>query len=101
MVSQYDASELDVVKEREVCTSLGDLPSSEDVDIALLQLKNRKAVGKSRMLPEMLKVGRTNPDFVAMLTDLVHAIWRERVVPHDWWDAILVPLPKKGNPHCC
>ena len=73
VVSQYDACELDLVKECEVCTSLGDLPSSEDVHIALQQLKNGKAAGKSRILPKMLKVGRTNPNFVAMLTDLVHA----------------------------
>ena len=33
-----------------MCTSLGDFPSSEDVDVALQQLKNGKAPGKSRIL---------------------------------------------------
>ena len=36
-----------------------------------------------------------------MLTDLVRAVWRERQVPQDWQDAILNPVPKKGNLHCC
>jgi len=101
VVSQYDVCEMNLVKEREVFTSLGDLPSNEDVDVALQQLKNGKAAGKSRILPEMLKVGRTCPDFVAMLTDLVRAVWREREVPQAWRDAILVPVPKKGNLRCC
>ena len=26
---------------------------------------------------------------------------RERQVSHDWWDAILLPVPKKGNLYCC
>jgi len=36
-----------------------------------------------------------------MLTDLVHAIWRERVVLQDWRDAIIVPVLKKSSLHCC
>jgi len=78
-----------------------DLPSSEDVFVALQQLKNRKAAGNSGILPEMLKARRTNSDFVAMLMDLVCAVRRERQVPQDWQDAILVPVPKIGNLHCC
>jgi len=49
--------------------------------VALKQLRNGKAVGISGILAEMLKVGRTNLDFVTML---VCAIWRERQVPQDW-----------------
>ena len=82
-------------------TSLEDVPSSEDVGMALQQLKNGKAAGNCRILPEMLKVGRTNSDFKAMLTDLLSVVWRERQVSKDWQDAILVPVPKKGNLHCC
>ena len=49
----------------------------------------------------MLKVGAKNEDFVCMLTDLLSAVWEERCVPHEWVDAILIPIPKKGNLHCC
>ena len=36
-----------------------------------------------------------------MLTDLVSVVLKERRVPQEWVDAILVPIPKKGNLHCC
>ena len=88
VVSQFDACEMELVGQREVITSLGDMPSREDVDVALRQLKSGKAAGTSGILPEMLKVGRTHSDFVAMLTDLVCAVWRnclqklaEKVLP--------------------
>ena len=32
---------------------------------------------------------------------LVRAVWREKCVPQDWRDAILIPVPKKGNLYCC
>ncbi len=28
-------------------------------------------------------------------------VWEERQVPQDWINAILVPIPKKGNLHVC
>ena len=49
----------------------------------------------------MLKVGAKSEDFVCMLTDLLSAVWEERHVPQEWVDAILIPIPKKGNLHCC
>ena len=68
---------------------------------ALGKLKNGKAADKSTILPEMLKAGKKDEGFVSMLTDLVNAAWEERRVPQDWVDAILVPIPKKGNLHSC
>ena len=29
--------------------------------------------------------------------DLVHDVWSQQKVPKDWVDAVLIPLPKKGN----
>ena len=69
------------------------------VDKILTMMKNRKAAGKSAILPEMLKAGRKNRDFVDMLTDLVSKVWKERQVPQEWVDAIFVPIPKKGYLH--
>ena len=40
-------------------------------------------------------------EFLCMLLALVKVVWREKRVPQDWWDAILDPVPKKGNLHCC
>ena len=65
------------------------------------KLKNGKAAGFSNILPEMLKAGAGSEDFMGMLTDLMSAVWDERCVPQEWADAILIPIPKKGNLHCC
>ena len=53
----------------------------------------KQQVYSSRVMPELLKVGRMNSDFGAMLKDFVGAVWRERHVPQDWQDVI--------NLHCC
>ena len=45
VVSHYDTCEMELVKQHEVFTSLGDLPSSEGLVVALQQLKNGKAAG--------------------------------------------------------
>ncbi len=34
-----------------------------------------------------------------MLKEIVSVVWQERRVPQDWVNAILVPIPKKGNLH--
>ena len=101
VVSQYDECELNLVEQHEVDSSLADLPDEEDVKLALSQVKNGKAAGSSGILPEMLKVGQMSHEFLCMLLALVKAVWREKRVPQDWRDAILVPVPKKGNLHCC
>lgn len=32
-----------------------------------------------------------------MMLDLVRMSWKEKRVPKDWADAMLVPIPKKGD----
>ena len=64
-------------------------------------MKNGKALGGSGILPEMLKVGKACSDFVATLVGFLGVVWREGLALYDWRDAILVPVPKKRNLHCC
>lgn len=99
--SQFSEDELAKVKQREVCEFLGVKPTLGEVRQALTKLKNGKAAGSSGILPEMLKAGKRNDDFVQMISDLVGAVWEEHSVPQEWVDAILVPIPKKGNLQCC
>ena len=49
----------------------------------------------------MVKVACQNPDFLDLLLDLVHTAWRDKRVPKDWVDAVLVPIPKKGDLSNC
>ena len=53
------------------------------MQLALSQVKSGKAAGSSGILPEMLKVGQNNSDFVGMLMEPVRAAWTEKCVPQD------------------
>ena len=52
------------MKQREVCEFLAVKPTPGEVRQALTKLKNGKAAGSSGILPEMLKAGKRNDDFV-------------------------------------
>ena len=60
-----------------------------------------KAPGKSGILPERIKAACCNSDFLGLLLDLMHTAWRESKVPRDWVNAVVVPIPKKGDLHNC
>ena len=36
-------------------------------------------------------------EFPDLLLSLVHQAWKERKVPKEWADTILVPIPKEGD----
>ena len=65
------------------------------------KLRNGKAAGSSNIMPGMIKTACGNEEFMELLLDLVHAVWEESWVPREWADAILVPIPKKGNLRNC
>ena len=57
---------------------------------------NSFAGGKNRVLPEMVKSCVTGMmDYIIM--ELFRTVWRERQAPTEWWDALLVLIPKKGD----
>ena len=39
--------------------------------------------------------------FFSALLSLVQQVWHDRCVPQAWWDAELVPIPKKGDLSSC
>ena len=96
VVSQYDECELDFVRQHEVDPSLVDLPDKEDVQLAPSQMKKGKATGSFSILPEILKVGQESHEFICMFLTLVRTVWRDKCVPQDWRDAILMSVPKQG-----
>lgn len=77
---------------------LGGPFSCADVKEPLGKLKSWTAGGCSGILPEKLKLGRCSGEFLNMITDLTNAVWE---VPQEWVDAILIPIPKKGNLRLC
>ena len=80
---------------------MADPPSKEELLEAVMKMKNGKAGGESGVLPEMVKAVCCEEDFVEMLVDLVKEVWSEGKVPADWYDAMLVPIPKKGDLSQC
>ena len=74
-------------------------PTAEEPQRCLRYLTNGKAAGSSGILPEMVKY---NCDlFYASLFKLITAVWEEGVVPQDWVNAEIIPMPKKGDLTSC
>ena len=99
--SPFDPEELEKVRQRPLRADLAEKPSMRELTKALGRLKNGKAAGSSNILPEMIKTACDDEEFRALLLDLIHTVWEERQVPREWADAILVPIPKKGNLRNC
>ena len=59
----------------------------------------KRAAVESGILPEMVR--HAGPVFEAALLRLLHCVWEEENVPRDWVNAIIIPIPKKGNLGVC
>ena len=66
-------------------------------------MKNGKAGGSSGILhvPEMFGAACCEAVFVDALMNLVEEVWMESHIPKDWSDAVLVPIPMKGDLSNC
>ena len=51
VVSRFSADELELMRQTDEVESIGDLPTYEDIVIALDKMKNGKAAGSSGILP--------------------------------------------------
>ena len=80
---------------------MAEIPLEEELQSALGKLKSGKAGKKSGILPEMLKAVCWEEKFMKLPLELVKDVWRERKVPVDWCDAVLVPIPKKRDLSLC
>ena len=76
-------------------------PSEEELELAVGKLRSGKAVGESGILPEMMKTVCYEEAFMSSLLKLTEDVWRRGEVPSDWCDAVLIPLPKKGDLSRC
>ena len=94
----YKVEELERAGQRPFRSQMGDLPTMEELLQAVGKLKNGKAGGGSGIiLPEMVKSACCECDFLDLPLDQVHTSWKEQRVPKEWLDAVIVPIPKKGN----
>ena len=66
---------------------------------AMSRLNTRKARGLSGILPELVLCG--SPVLLDRLLVLMQAVWRDGCVFNNWRDALIVPVPKKGDFQFC
>ena len=78
---------------------LNDPPISEEFQRVLSKLQPRKAGGDSGVLPEILVFG--GPVLHTVLLVLFQRVWREGWVFAAWRDALVIPVPKKGDLTVC
>ena len=71
-------------------------PTEEEVCEALGCLK---VSGKNRVLPAMIR--SCGEVMVDNILELLQTVWREQKVPEEWRDAMLIPIPKKGDSSHC
>ena len=74
-------------------------PSEEELSQALSKLKKRKAGGKSGILPELILCG--GAELWSRILKLIQQVWEEGRVVGEWQDAVVVPVPKKGDLRHC
>uniref|UniRef100_A0A0G4FR55 Reverse transcriptase domain-containing protein n=1 Tax=Chromera velia CCMP2878 TaxID=1169474 RepID=A0A0G4FR55_9ALVE len=71
------------------------IPSRAEVREAVKRLSNGKAAGADSIVAEQLKAG--GEAIISRLLDVFKAVWREKAVLKAFRDAVMVPIPKKGN----
>ena len=75
-------------------------PSKEELFEALSKMKMQKAGGKSGILPELVIHG--GPELWSRILKLMEQVWKDGEVVSAWRDAVIVPIPKKGDDlRCC
>ena len=100
MDSEFDMSVLDEIAQRDINTSLLNLPTMEEVLVSIKQLTSGKAPGADGIPPDIFKHG--GRAIAEQLLKLFKLIWEEGGVPQDFKDADIVHLYKnKGDIKCC
>ena len=70
-------------------------PTTDEVRKAIAGLKLGKAAGADGVLPEMLRYG--GEVVVEWLVSVMARMWSGGAVTQEWCDALMVPVPKKGD----
>jgi len=71
-------------------------PSSTEIDLIILSLKNNKAAGENRIFGEFLKIA--GQQLREKIYRLVLLIWQKEQIPKEWETAIICPIFKKNDP---
>lgn len=69
------------------------------MEAALAKMKRNKAGGKTGILPELVLFG--GAILWDRLLELMQVMWKKEEVVADWKNAVVVPIPKKGDLQRC
>ena len=97
--NEYQESVVDDVQQLPLREEMAGPPTVEEVADAIGRLTRGKAGGESEILPELLQFG--GAVLIAFLVRLCELVWWEGEVPKEWRDAIIAPVPKKGDLRDC
>lgn len=75
--------------------SLDNPPTRAEVREAIKNLKSSKASGNDGICAEEIKWG--GPEIERSMYNVIMDIWKNKKIPVDWREAIIIPLHKKGD----
>ena len=81
------------IERREVQGEEGEI-GVEEVRRAVRKMKSGKAGGVCGIQEEMVKAGGYT--MVQWLKEVLNVVWRSGKTPHEWREAIIIPIYKKG-----
>jgi hypothetical protein len=76
-----------------------DVPTKEEVKVAVDKLKNNKALGPDGIPSEILKEGYKYME--NSVCELIVQIWKEERIPSSWVKSLICPIHKKGDVQNC
>jgi hypothetical protein len=76
-----------------------DVPTKEEVKVAVDKLKNNKTPGPDGIPSEILKEGYKYME--NRVYELTVQIWNEERIPSSWVEDLICPIHKKGNVQNC
>ena len=77
-----DPSVVHSLPQLQICHALGELPTREEVVLALRRMANAKAMGPDYLPAELLKLGvRASSPLLIAFHGIIIRIWKERTVP--------------------
>ena len=98
-ISTYDDSVFNIIPQQPVLEELARPPSIEEVRCALAHMKCNRAAGKDGIPVELLVCG--GEQALTYLHSICSEVWTSELIPKEWVDSVIVPIPKKGNLQLC
>ena len=99
VASKYCQEVIDETPRHPPHLELDSPPTLAELESALRKLKQGKAGGKTGILPELLLCG--GAEVLDRLLQVMQDVWEQGTVVDDWRNAVIVPIPKKGDMKVC